>query len=270
MNTWRKYLATAAMAVAALAWGAKANAATIFLIGSDVISFHGDADFINPVMDQIGNYTGTPGNKVLFLSDWGASSTNYTNGNVSIDFAAASSITSSSDLSGYAGIYIDSPSGCCSDPAPTLTGAGAGTALQSYFAAGGNIAVGDYAGDPFWDPILGFAGGPGVTTGIGGIICEDPGVSTASGLAFGFAASYSEGCFNHQSYDPAYFGAQGYFALQTNGNTSGGHFGDWTVIATGFTEPGTEETPVPEPTTLLLLGSGLLVAGRRRVIRRKH
>ena len=81
---------------------------------------------------------------------------------------------------------------------------------------GGNLGVGNYWGDSYWDGILGFTGAPGVTSGEGITLCEDPGVSTASGLAFGFAPSYSESCFVHQTYDPAFWMAKGYFALQTD------------------------------------------------------
>ena len=247
-------LAAALLVVAGFGTATRADASTIFLIGSDVISFHQDVEFINPVIDQMAN-TGTK--TLLFLGD--VNSTNYTNGNVTIDFQPFSFLTGSADLSGYSAVYVDSPFGCCGDPGPTVSGFGGGANLAAFVAGGGNLGIGDFWGDDFWDPILGFDAGPGVTTGVGEIICEDPGVSTPGGIAFGFKPSYTEGCFNHQSYDPAFWAAKGYFALQTNG-FDGQYFGDWVTMATGFRDPGED---LPEPVTLSLFAMGAAAGALR-------
>ena len=167
-------------------------------------------------------------------------------------------------MAGYSGVYFDAPGGCCSDPGPTLTAA---ATIAAFVAGGGSLGVGDYSGNGFWDSILGFTGGPGVTTGVGGVICEDPGVSTPGGLAFGFNASYSETCFIHQTYNPAFWMGKSYFALQTSGShgaPTGGpdNFGDWVTMATGFANP------APEPGSIALVGLAL-AAGAAGLKRRK-
>ena len=182
-----------ALSLSILLAGGSANA-SIFLLGTDTVELHGDASFINPLVNQLGS--SNPAKSVLFLTS-GANSTNYT-GPVSLVFQRYSFLDTAT-LSDYSGIYIDSPGGCCSDPGPSLNPAD-NIKVADYVTAGGNLAVGDYQGSTFFDAALGFTGSTGVRRGslASGADCLDPAVSTASGIAFGFAASYSEGCFVHR------------------------------------------------------------------------
>jgi hypothetical protein len=225
-----------------------ATAGAIFVIGSDAIGLHGDSNFINPVINQLA--AGDPSKPVLYLNDIGRTSVNYTAGTATIDFESYGFLTTA-DLSNYSGVYVDSPSSCCSDAGSSMNPADS-TKLASFVAAGGSLGIGDYQGHSFWDTALGFSGAPSI---IQSGTCVDPGISTASGIAFGFAPSYSEGCFVHQEYDPAFWAAHGYFALQVTDS------GNWVTMASGFVEPGTS---VPEPATLGLLGAGLLGLIRSR------
>ena len=258
MKNLFKSTAVAVAVLAGLAGGQVANAASgvTFLIGTDAIALHKDTSYINPFVDQMANFGSK---KLLFVGDTGGIS--YTNGNVTITYIDALTWNGGTSLAPYSGVYFDSPFTCCSDPGPTLA-AGTAASIASFVAAGGSLGVGDYSGDGFWDSILGFTGGPGVTTGVGGAVCEDPGVSTLGGLAFGFNASYTEGCFVHQTYNPAFWAAKGYFALQTDGQPGSAFNGDWVTIATGFTNP------APEPGSIALVGLAL-AAGAAGLKRRK-
>lgn len=128
-----------ALVTMGLAWGAGANAGAIFLIGSDVIGLHGDTEYINPVMDQMGN--NGPKN-ILFLNDYSRSSlATYTTGNVTFDFQPFSFLTGAVDLSPYSAVYADSPGTCCSDSGPGLAPAGGASNLAAYVTASQRAAA---------------------------------------------------------------------------------------------------------------------------------
>jgi hypothetical protein len=72
------------------------------------------------------------------------------------------------------------------------------------------------------------------------------------------------GCFQHQTYDPAYWAGEGYFALQIAG-PGAEKAGDWVTMASGFKNP---DPTIPEPGTLAL--AGLALAGLASLRRRKN
>jgi hypothetical protein len=235
------------------------QASTIFLAGSEAASFHNIPAYNTPVFNQL---QGTSTLPILVIDNFNATSGyysgTYTAAITYVSPTVFNSMTMAS-LSDYSAIFFASPGTCCSDPSANLGSQGANVA--TFVAGGGSLYVEDYQGNSAWNPIIGLTvPSSAITSGAPYPGCTDPGVSTAAGLAFGFAPSYSLSCFEHQTYDPTYWAAQGYFALQVAG-VGATNPGDWVTMATGFVEPGT----VPEPNSIVLVGLGFagLAALRR-------
>jgi hypothetical protein len=255
----RLWASVAVAAVLVLGSDRAAGAGAVFLMGTDAMSFHGDGTFIAPVLTQLQGGSPLP---VLAVNDFGAAAGFYGELGGQVAYVSPAGFDALADLSPYSAILFASPFFCCSDAglAGYAGDAGSVALLTAFVAGGGGFAVEDYQGAPVWDAVLDIA-----PPGAGGVLvpeaCVDPGVSTPSGLAFGFDPSYVEFCFVHQVYSSAFWDAQGYFALQTTAPDGAFLPGEWVTMAKGFRDPG--EPPVPEPAELALFGLAAAFTARR-------
>jgi hypothetical protein len=270
-------LASALLALAALS---PASAKTLVLEGSDATTFHGA---------QAGGDTYTE--QLWAFMRQGSALPMIVFGTSPIPHADPGTVFTN-DLTGlsaasYSALYIQSPGGCCDQ---NLAGASAFAAqIGAFYAAGGSVAIQDYQGGnwSFIDPVLATppAGAVmGYNTGGGGPTCTDNEVFNTEGLSKGFTQPPALGCWEHQAYSMAYFGALGflslvdsdpaYFGLDASGKALGSAF---LALGGSLGTPGCTDptgatcngggTTVPEPGSLALLGSvllGMLVTRRKR------
>jgi hypothetical protein len=142
-------------------------------------------------------------------------------------------------------------------------------------AAGLNVSIENYGGGPAWGAILPAAVNALPSSDFGGITdfgtaggpsCTDGEVFTPFALSLGFSQPGILSCYEHQAYRTAAFSALGFTSLV---DAAPGYFGAGGLGSafegTGgvFSDPAT----VPEPSTFVLLGSGL--AGLAGAVRRR-
>ena len=210
----KSFLRQGVAALATLCAFGAAQASVIFVSGTDAFSLHDDITYINPVLKAL---QGASPKSVLVI---GGDAFSNTSGVTTVNGGANLTTAFASTLSNYSAVVFQSP--CCSDPSARLNGNAA--AVDAFVDAGGGIYIENYQGAAIWDSILNIAVtsvAAKVAVGAVAAACIDPGTSTASGIAFGFLPSYSEGCFVHQTYVNSFWTGEGFFALQTgNGGNS--------------------------------------------------
>lgn len=248
-----------ALAILLIATPAYAVSTTIILSGSDTISFHSVTSEAAAAYKFLSNSGTGP---VLVVNNFGAGP-GYGGGGFG-PFTSVNSLASVT-LGDFAGIMFASPGTCCTDPGAFAAGHEAD--LAAFIAGHGNLYVEDYLGgvslptDPraaTWNAVLGFDGfAHRLADG-----CIDPGVATAQGAAFGYVGG-TFGCYTHQIYDSAFFATHGFVPLVNS--CSGGTCGA-VIMGTGEAAVAV----VPEPATLVLLGSTAAGLGMARWRQRRR
>jgi hypothetical protein len=191
-----------------------------------------------------------------------------------VDFTT---VAAAGTLSNYVALYFVAGGGCCDENDSLITAPGAQAAVSAYLAAGGTVMIENYEGHAAWDFAVHTGGvGNAHVAGFGGALtgpgCTDAETVTALGLANGFTQPPVIGCWTHQAYQNSFFGPLG-FNLSffdsdpafASSNPGTGTYSS--LLSNGLTVVGvvTGGGTVPEPASLLLMGSGLVVLATWRL-----
>jgi hypothetical protein len=244
-------------ASAALALGTPAHAAAGFIAleGSDATAFHHDGIY----SPELFKYLQGPSSKnVLVLGP------NYGLLSGSVPLTYTPTLTGVT-LSDYSALYIEAPGTCCTADPTAINGFGG--AVSTFIAGGGNLSIQNYIGGDYDGVIL--AGvGPGSPRGSAvspSYFCSDGETVTALGIAKGFSQPPIDGCWSHEAYDNAYWGAKGYVDLIHADPTFFGGNGS-SFLAFGGTL-GSKGVPEPATWAMMLIGfggMGAVLRSRRR------
>ena len=277
-----KYLLLTIFTVFAIAATAPAYAGSIALTGHDD-DFHCDEGDPNACAQLKQLITFAKGGSSLSVLTFDAGSEltydlmslgiSYTNVNPDIPGAVTSSLFDHSVYSAFVVASDSSCGGCDNNPAGEAAIAAQSSAIDSFLNAGGGIVVLAGADSPNYYSFV-----PQTATSVGGAP-SDGYSQTAAGAKYGISAVNGDPTHN-LFYNPGTHGESAFYQvaeLNSNGNGTILPPAATTLLCDSCTVsggvivgPGPTPTVTPEPSSVILLGSGLLGAAnmmRRRLVR---